>query len=55
LEKEKQAVKSEVEDLAQRVDHVNKGKAAAEKLAKQLEQQLSDLSAKIDEEGAQDR
>ena len=31
------------------VEHVQKGKAAAEKLSKQLEQQLNDIQIKLDD------
>ncbi|CAF4167578.1 unnamed protein product, partial [Rotaria magnacalcarata] len=49
LEKDKQNVKSELEDLRAQLDHAQKGKASAEKLSKQLEQQLSDLQVKLDD------
>ena len=49
LGKEKQSVKSELDDLRAQVDHVQKGKAAAEKLSKQLEQQLSEIQAKFED------
>ena len=49
LEKDKQTVKSELEDLKSQFEHVQKGKAAAEKLSKQMETQLSDVQLKLDE------
>ncbi|UJR20568.1 hypothetical protein I4U23_023694 [Adineta vaga] len=49
LEKEKQSVKSESDDVRSQLDHSQKGKAAAEKLSKQLEQQLNDIHGKMDE------
>ncbi|CAF1238599.1 unnamed protein product [Rotaria sordida] len=49
LEKDKQTIKSELDDLRAQLDHSQKGKAAAEKLSKQLEQQLSEIQAKLDD------
>ena len=49
LEKEKQNFKSELEDIRGQLDHAQKGKAAAEKLSKQLEQQLGDVQIKVDD------
>ncbi|UJR08396.1 hypothetical protein I4U23_012667 [Adineta vaga] len=49
LEKDKQGVKSELDNLRTQVDHAQKGKTAAEKLSKQLEQQLNDLQIKLEE------
>jgi len=49
LEKEKQSVKSELDDLRAQLDHAQKGKASAEKLSKQLEQQLTDIQIKFDD------
>merc|ERR1712136_620481 len=46
LEKEKQGLSRELLDLTQQHDGVVKAKAAAEKLSKQLELQLTDSSAK---------
>lgn len=49
LEKEKQGVRSELEDLRTQLDHTIKGKVAAEKLSKQLEQQLNDNQLKLED------
>merc|ERR1719285_984787 len=49
LEKEKQGLSRELLDLPQQHDGVVKAKAAAEKLSKQLELQLTDCSVKIEE------
>jgi len=49
LEKEKQTVKAELDDLRAQLDHAQKGKASAEKLSKQLEQQVTDISIKLDD------
>ncbi|CAF3425009.1 unnamed protein product [Rotaria sp. Silwood1] len=49
LEKEKQAFKSELDDVRAQVEHVQKGRIAAEKLSKQLEQQFSDVQIKIED------
>ena len=49
LEKEKQTVKSELDDLRTQVEHVQKGKATAEKLSKQLEQQLNEIQIKLED------
>jgi chromosome segregation ATPase len=38
-----------LDDLRSQVDHAQKGKLAAEKLSKQLEQQLNDIHIKLDE------
>ena len=42
-------MKSELDDLRTQVEHVNKGKTAAEKLSKQLEQQLSEIQIKLED------
>ncbi|CAF4365028.1 unnamed protein product, partial [Adineta steineri] len=49
LEKEKQVTKSEFDDLRTQVEHFQKGKITAEKLSKQLEQQLNDLQIKLED------
>merc|ERR1719249_261076 len=49
LEKEKQSLSRELLDLTQQHDGIVKGKAAAEKLSKQLELQLTDCNGKIEE------
>ncbi|CAF1172361.1 unnamed protein product [Adineta ricciae] len=49
LEKEKQSVKSELDDLRSQVEHFQKGKTTAEKLSKQLEQQLNDIQIKLED------
>merc|ERR1719187_2094074 len=49
LEKEKQSLSRELLDLTQQHDGVFKAKAAAEKLSKQLELQLTDCNGKIEE------
>jgi len=49
LEKDKQTVKSQLDEVKSQFEHVQKGKNAAEKLAKQLETQLGDLQAKLDD------
>ena len=48
LEKEKQGLSRELLDLTQQHDGVVKGKAAAEKLPKQLELQLTDCNGKVE-------
>ena len=48
LEKEKQGLSRELLDLTQQHDGVVKGKAAAEKLSKQLELQLTDCNGKVE-------
>ncbi|CAF4332373.1 unnamed protein product, partial [Rotaria sordida] len=49
MEKEKQTVKSELDDLRTQIEHLQKGKATAEKLSKQLEQQLNRIQTKIED------
>ncbi|CAF2029476.1 unnamed protein product [Rotaria magnacalcarata] len=48
-EKDKQTMKSELDDLRTQIDYIQKGKLTAEKLSKQLEQQLNDIHIKLDE------
>ncbi|CAF0977389.1 unnamed protein product [Rotaria sordida] len=49
LEKDKQTMKSELDDLRIQIDYIQKGKITAEKLSKQLEQQLNEIHIKLDE------
>ena len=49
LEKEKQTANAEREDLRTQLAHVHQGKASAEKISKQLEQQLSDIQIKLED------
>jgi chromosome segregation ATPase len=49
LEKEKQSIKSEFDDFRAQFEHTHKSKASAEKLSKQLEQQLTDIQIKYEE------
>jgi len=49
LEKEKQGVKSELDDLRTQLDHAQKGKISSEKLSKQLEQQLNEIQIKFED------
>ncbi|CAF0931345.1 unnamed protein product, partial [Brachionus calyciflorus] len=49
LEKDRQLIKSEVDEAKLQTEHVLKAKANVEKLTKQLEQQLQELSVKFDE------
>jgi myosin heavy chain 6/7 len=53
LEKDKQTVKSELDDFKSQFEHVQKGKVTAEKLSKQLEVQLNELQIKVDENSRQ--
>ena len=39
--------------LRSQIDHLQKGKATAEKLSKQLEQQLNEMHVKLDEHAKQ--
>ena len=49
IEKEKQALKAEVEDAQGQLDHVTKGKQSAEGQAKKLAAQLDELSARLED------
>ncbi|CAF4029803.1 unnamed protein product [Adineta steineri] len=49
LEKDKQTVKSEIDNLRSQIEHIQKGKTTAEKLSKQLEQHLNDIQIKLEE------
>ena len=49
VEKDRNALKSELDDLQSQLDHVMKGKSQAEKMGKSLEHQLGDLSRKLDD------
>ncbi|CAF4820942.1 unnamed protein product, partial [Rotaria magnacalcarata] len=49
LEKDKQTAKSAFDNLHSQLEHLQKGKATAEKLSKQMEQQLGEMQAKIDD------
>ncbi len=53
MEKEKQASKTEVEEARAQTESVQKAQANAAKLAKQLEHQIQELNARIDEAGRQ--
>ena len=49
MEKEKQAARAEADDSRSQTDSANKARSAADKLAKQLEAQLTELSARLED------
>ena len=54
LEKDRGQLKQEVDEIHSQLDHVQKGKVSADKLSKQLEAQLNEVSAKLDDANPQD-